>query len=414
MLADSGGLKAEGFDIQVGGRVLRRGEWLIVTKLNLRDGVLNSVSVVGHWASTIPVEEIGDYRPPAEGDAAKVKAAIKPAPLCNFRSEGYIELTTAEWKQRQRWSDSNYVHTFPATETTGAYRLRTVSGGGAQNWARVPVFLNDAKVVEPPAVSVKPKIERQFADAPEVAPRPAPAPEATELDAMRASLAAGVQVVAAPQLFPTPADLTRRMANAAGILAGRRILEPSAGTGNLIRAIFNNATGADCCRVVAVEVNETLAEGLRTIRNKTVYANESNFDIRCADFLWCGKDELGEFDAILMNPPFADAADIEHVQHAYQFLKPGGRLVAIMYEGPFFRADRKAAEFREWLEELDGEAEKLPADTFANAGTSVSTRLVVIDRLAAHVAVAEPLAVLSAAAEAEIGPLFGGPLEVAR
>ena len=33
------------------------------------------------------------------------------------------------------------------------------------------------------------------------------------------------------------------------------------------------------------------------------------------------------FDAVLMNPPFAQGADIEHITRALKMLKPGGRLV---------------------------------------------------------------------------------------
>lgn len=96
MLAEGGGLKAEGFDIQVGGRIQRRGEWFIVTKLNKRDGALMSVTVLGHWCSTVQLEEIQGYQPPSEGDAEKVKVATSVGPLVNVRSEGCREMTVAE------------------------------------------------------------------------------------------------------------------------------------------------------------------------------------------------------------------------------------------------------------------------------------------------------------------------------
>lgn len=51
-----------------------------------------------------------------------------------------------------------------------------------------------------------------------------------------------------------------------------------------------------------------------------------------------------------MNPPFADSQDIEHITHAFKFLKTGGVLVAIACEGPFFRQDKKSTFFREFLE----------------------------------------------------------------
>ena len=85
-----------------------------------------------------------------------------------------------------------------------------------------------------------------------------------------------------------------------------------------------------------------------------------------------------------MNPPFERGQDAEHVQHAYERLKPGGRLVAIMSNGPFFRSDKKAEGFRNWLDTVDGSHEELPEGSFAGKDafrqTGVNTRLVVIDK----------------------------------
>jgi hypothetical protein len=55
---------------------------------------------------------------------------------------------------------------------------------------------------------------------------------------MRETLKAGVQVVTAPQLFPTPPELAARMVEQADIQPGQRVLEPSVGTGNIAKAIF--------------------------------------------------------------------------------------------------------------------------------------------------------------------------------
>ena len=65
------------------------------------------------------------------------------------------------------------------------------------------------------------------------------------------------------------------------------------------------------------------------------------------------------YDRIVMNPPFSKRQDTEHVRRAYDLLKPGGRLVAIVSEGSFFGKDKKASEFRDWLEEVGGTSEKL-------------------------------------------------------
>jgi len=56
----------------------------------------------------------------------------------------------------------------------------------------------------------------------------------TDVEAMRATVKAGVQVVTAPQLFPTPPDLAARTVSLA---IGMRLLEPSAGTGRLLEAL---------------------------------------------------------------------------------------------------------------------------------------------------------------------------------
>ena len=89
----------------------------------------------------------------------------------------------------------------------------------------------------------------------------------------------------------------------------------------------------------------------------------------------------GPFDRIVMNPPFSKGADIAHVRHAFDhYLKPGGRLVAIMSEGPFFRQDRAATDFRNWLHQQGGDAEPLPAGSFRDSGTGVNARIVVVDK----------------------------------
>ncbi len=187
---------------------------------------------------------------------------------------------------------------------------------------------------------------------------------------MKESLRQGVQVVSAPQLFPTPIELAKRMVKLANVKPGERVLEPSAGTGNLLDPVRDAFTGMDCGKIVAVEINHSLASNLRQKRDKTLYANDDNFKIVQADFLKCNGD-LGTFDRIVMNPPFENGSDIKHIQHAISFLKPGGRLVALCANGP---------RQREKLVPLASEWEDLPQGTFASQGTGVNVALLVIDK----------------------------------
>lgn len=173
----------------------------------------------------------------------------------------------------------------------------------------------------------------------------------SELSALKQSARKGVQVVAVPQLFETPPDLARRVVQFAGIEPAHAVLEPSAGTGRLLRELPAS------CRVVAVELNHELATALR--------AGFPSVDVRCADFLEVGPS-LGSFDRVIMNPPFAGAADIAHVQAARRLLVPGGRLVAIVAGGPRQESALRA-EAEHW--------ERLPSGTFA--GTAVVAALAV-------------------------------------
>jgi len=98
------------------------------------------------------------------------------------------------------------------------------------------------------------------------------------------------------------------------------------------------------------------------------------------DFL----EMTGQYDRIVMNPPFEKFQDIDHVRKAYDMLKPGGKLVAIMGEGSFFRTDKKAQEFRDWLDETGGTNEKLESGAFtgkeAFRQTGVASRIVEIEK----------------------------------
>lgn len=51
----------------------------------------------------------------------------------------------------------------------------------------------------------------------------------TDIEAMRDTVKAGMQVVTVPQLFPSRPDLAARKVSLAGLAIGMRVMEPSAG-----------------------------------------------------------------------------------------------------------------------------------------------------------------------------------------
>jgi len=168
-----------------------------------------------------------------------------------------------------------------------------------------------------------------------------------------------------PGYFPTPRPVVERMLEAAGIEPGMTVLEPSAGKGDI----------ADVLREAHPEADLKVIEWNMDLR---AILEAKGHPIIGLDFL----GHEGWYDRIIMNPPFENGQDVDHVRHAYHCLRPGGRLVAIMCEGPFFRNDKAAAGFRAWLIAVGAENEKLPQGSFKNGDrpTGVAARLVVIDK----------------------------------
>ena len=189
-----------------------------------------------------------------------------------------------------------------------------------------------------------------------------------------------VDLKKAYQFFTTPDAIADLVMDELELDRSSTFLEPSAGHGHLIcaaeRACDKSAADVEhCC---AVELNpeawcvlEAMAEESSSIIK----------DLRCGDFLTCSPDDLGEFSHIGMNPPFCKSQDIDHVRHAYTFLAKGGRLVSIMSPGFTFRSDRKAQEFRDWLDTLSfSNWFFLPDNSFASSGTNVRTVLLIVDK----------------------------------
>jgi Large polyvalent protein associated domain 23/ADP-Ribosyltransferase in polyvalent proteins len=165
--------------------------------------------------------------------------------------------------------------------------------------------------------------------------------------------------------FPTPAAIADEMVEAADIKEGMSVLEPSAGMGHIAERIRDSGVEPD-----VIEMSNARKELLEA----------KGFNVVGRDFM----DADQHYDRIIMNPPFGDRRDVAHVQHAYDLLNPGGRLVAIMGEGVFFGSSKKDQAFRDWLEQVGGTEEKLPEGSFKDAAlpvnTGVNARMVVIQK----------------------------------
>lgn len=167
------------------------------------------------------------------------------------------------------------------------------------------------------------------------------------------------------EFFETPSAVANLIVERAGIGPGMKILEPSAGQGGIAdvaRAM------CDDCLINVIEIEPS---------NRAVL-KEKGYKLVGKDFLKYRKKKP-LYDRILMNPPFSRQQDIDHVLHAWKFLKEGGRLVAVMSAGTEYRGNKKALLFQD-LVGVHGQIEPLPDESFKESGTTVNTVLAVLDK----------------------------------
>jgi predicted RNA methylase len=169
----------------------------------------------------------------------------------------------------------------------------------------------------------------------------------------------------AADFFPTPYALADVLVERTGITDSSRVLEPSAGTGAICRAIKRAAPSA---AIHCFEAIEHHREQLRQLPLLSVAPEP--------DFMAVAPEGHGPYTHVAMNPPFGQRNDIRHVMHAFSFLAPGGTLGAIMSAGVKFREDRVAREFRTFLAANDGEVWDNPPGSFKESGTGVNTVMV--------------------------------------
>jgi phospholipid N-methyltransferase len=175
------------------------------------------------------------------------------------------------------------------------------------------------------------------------------------------------------QIFETPDAVADLVVEKANINPAHRVLEPSAGRGQILKAI-NRAMAAykNKPQIYTCEMHEPNVKHL-----KETFADCAGF-LR-NDFLTLPLEGY-LFDRIVMNPPFRNGQDIAHVRKAFLHLADGGRLVSVTYPGWQYRTDKKYSDFREWLSEEKHEVEEIPAGSFSASGTSIKTLLLTIDR----------------------------------
>ena len=170
--------------------------------------------------------------------------------------------------------------------------------------------------------------------------------------------------------YPTPEPVGFKMVEWLGLKDGNKALEPSAGHGAISR-YFSATT-----RNTIIEPSEQLAT-LAKMRLK----GGTTSRVETTTFEQFAK--ANKFDGIAMNPPYGKGGKtaMEHLAKAFEHLYDGGRVIAIVPDGSAFNK-----RFDEWYGSNEAKYAvlintiRLPQCTFKRAGTSVATKILVIDK----------------------------------
>lgn len=171
------------------------------------------------------------------------------------------------------------------------------------------------------------------------------------------------------QFFPTPRPVAEAMRHFADLDASCVVLEPSCGKGDLADVIYE----AGVQDLFGVELNNDMKPHLA----EKPYTTITGVDF--IDFA-AAPNIRKRWTRIVMNPPFARQQDIAHIMAAFGILQPGGILVSVVSESPFFRSDKKSVEFRNFLNANEAEIYPVDDGAFKESGTMVRTRIIKVKK----------------------------------
>ena len=158
----------------------------------------------------------------------------------------------------------------------------------------------------------------------------------------------------------TPPELAKELVGLAGGRAGSRVLVREAGFGTCTDAAKEVTDHVDCiermtdfCEILKLKKHNVIGNDLLTAETAPIY------------------------DAVVMNPPFSE--ECEHIKRAFDFLRPGGSLVAVCSSSIQWKSTRKYEQFRDWLSEHTHSIDECGAKFEM---TGVHTVVLVVDKAA--------------------------------
>jgi len=189
--------------------------------------------------------------------------------------------------------------------------------------------------------------------------------------------------------FPTPDEVLEQVLNdnfkkldflnlrakEGNLSQNHRILEPSGGTGSIIKKLLTDYPHLKG-HIDAVEIDPIKVELLQSFEAGNVYN---------ADFLTWEKDPEITYIGAIMNPPFSNKAKIvysEHIEKAFETLSKdhASFLFSIVPTNWLFQDSKRMNEFRNFVFEF-GEFFLLPNQSFKKSGTTIDTAFIQLENL---------------------------------
>jgi hypothetical protein len=170
------------------------------------------------------------------------------------------------------------------------------------------------------------------------------------------------------QFYPTPQAAADALVQKAGLRDGDSILEPSCGDGAILDAVRRYCdTETYYCPEERRQKNPSVSGlGIEVDPTRAAMAEAKGYSVMCRNFLEVTPNP--KFDVVLMNPPFYGKHYQKHVEHARKFLKPGGRLYAIL---PVTAAtDHGFVVVPKYGRDV---WQDLPVGSFSESGTNINT-----------------------------------------
>ena len=163
----------------------------------------------------------------------------------------------------------------------------------------------------------------------------------------------------------TPMQIADKLIEQSYLTDNLSVLEPSAGEGLIIDRIFQNYTftGLD---IDCVELNKEKAQ---TLSNK-------GYNTYHIDFLQFKTEK--KYDKIIAAPPFKGNADIFHIQHMFELLKPKGIIISLTSPYWLTNNEKHQVDFRKWLESKEYYLNMVPDNSFVEKYKSVPTSIIKI------------------------------------